>query len=92
MDLREAIIVALSTFENSYIDPNMALQDRLIAIRKRTQPVHTENLDNSLNTISTLNNDINDITLMIQINNSTQSGNVSIVFSYPRYSIVTISG
>ena len=57
-----------------------------------TQAVHTGYLDNSLNTISTLNNDINDITLMIQINNSTQSGNVSIVFSYPRYSIVTISG
>jgi|GraSoiStandDraft_34_1057297.scaffolds.fasta_scaffold2520394_1 hypothetical protein len=37
MDLREANIVALSTFENSYIDPNMALQDRLIAIRKRIE-------------------------------------------------------
>jgi hypothetical protein len=33
-DLREAINVALSTFENSSIDPNMVLQDRFIAIRK----------------------------------------------------------
>jgi hypothetical protein len=37
-----------------------------------TQPVHTENLDNSLNTISTQDNDINDNTLLIQLNNSTQ--------------------
>ena len=38
-----------------------------------TQPVHTENLDNSLITISTQDNDINDNTLpLIQLNNSTQ--------------------
>jgi len=34
-DLRAAIDIALSTFENSSLDPNMALQDRLITIRKR---------------------------------------------------------
>ena len=34
-DLREAINVAVSTFEDGRIDSNMALQDRLIAIRKR---------------------------------------------------------
>jgi hypothetical protein len=36
-DLRAAIDIALSTFENSSLDPNMALQDRLIAIRKRIE-------------------------------------------------------
>jgi hypothetical protein len=35
-----------------------------------TQPVHTGYLDNSLNTISTQDNDINDTTLLIQLNNS----------------------
>jgi hypothetical protein len=34
-DLREAINVSLTTFENSIVDPNGALQDRLIAIRER---------------------------------------------------------
>ena len=38
-DLRAAIDIALSTFENSSLDPNMALQDRLIAIRKRIEYV-----------------------------------------------------
>jgi hypothetical protein len=36
-DLRAVIDIALSTFENSSVDPNMALQDRLIAIRKRIE-------------------------------------------------------
>ena len=34
-DLRAAIDIALSTFENSKIDPNRALTNRLIVIRKR---------------------------------------------------------
>jgi hypothetical protein len=35
-----------------------------------TQPVQSGNLENSLNTISTKDNDINDTTLLIQPNNS----------------------
>jgi hypothetical protein len=37
-----------------------------------TQPVHTGYLENSLSTISTQGNDINDTTLLIQLNNSAQ--------------------
>ena len=37
------------------------------------QPVYREKLENSLNTISTQDNDINDTTLLIQLNNSTQN-------------------
>jgi len=37
-----------------------------------TQAVHTGYLDNSLNTVSTQGNDINDTTLLIQLNNSAQ--------------------
>jgi hypothetical protein len=36
-DLRDAIDIALSTFDKSPVDPNMTLQDRLIAIRKRIE-------------------------------------------------------
>jgi len=36
------------------------------------QPVYREKLENSLNTISTQDNDINDTTLLIQLNNSAQ--------------------
>jgi hypothetical protein len=36
------------------------------------QAVHTEYLENSLNTISTQADNINDTTLLIQLNNSTQ--------------------
>jgi len=45
-----------------------------------TQAVHTEYLDNSLNTIFTQADNINDNTLPIQLNNSTQWRNVSIIF------------
>ena len=38
-----------------------------------TQPVHTGYLENSLNTISAQDHDINDTTLLIQLNNSTQN-------------------
>jgi len=37
-----------------------------------TQAVHTGYLENSLSTISTQDNDINDTTLLIQLNNSGQ--------------------
>jgi hypothetical protein len=37
------------------------------------QPVYREKLENSLNTISTQDNDINDTTLLIQLNNSAQN-------------------
>jgi gas vesicle protein len=37
-----------------------------------TQPVHTGYLDNSLNAVSTQDKDINDTTLLIQLNNSAQ--------------------
>ena len=36
-DLRKAIIVAQSTFENSPVDPNMVLTKRLDTIRKRIE-------------------------------------------------------
>jgi hypothetical protein len=36
-DLSAAIDIALSLFSNNPVDPNMALQDRLIAIRKRIE-------------------------------------------------------
>jgi hypothetical protein len=37
------------------------------------QPVYREKLENSLNTISAQDHDINDTTLLIQLNNSTQN-------------------
>jgi hypothetical protein len=36
------------------------------------QPVYREKLENSLNAISTQDNDINDTSLLIQLNNSAQ--------------------
>jgi len=36
-DLGAAIDIAQSTFDNSSLDPNMALQDRLITIRNRIE-------------------------------------------------------
>ena len=37
------------------------------------QPVYREKLENALNTISAQDHDINDTTLLIQLNNSTQN-------------------
>jgi hypothetical protein len=36
-DLHAAVIVALSIFENNPVDPNKALQDRLIKINERIE-------------------------------------------------------
>jgi hypothetical protein len=49
-----------------------AVQQQNTVTPQVTQAVHTGYLDNSLNTISTQDNDINDTTLLIQLNNSAQ--------------------
>ncbi len=36
-DLRDSIMIAQSTFENSEVDPNKAFQNRLVKIRERIQ-------------------------------------------------------